>query len=303
MENRRFTIFLIFSLILHFIILFIVKMEPVKVEKQKSMTVIDLLDRKKKDIKAPVKKPKSDLLAEKDIDLKKKNQTKNRKKNQQSGSSKKAVPVHPIIKKDKSVKKPKGKPEEKVVKKKIPVKKRKVTDKIAIKPEKKKEKPKTDNQTVEKDKFIPPQIKKQFPKSLADLNTSGVINDIANRLPSYEAEGSDYINLQAVGFKYASYFSKFRKHVENNWNYPRKAAMRGEQGSVVVRFSILKDGTITDVNTVGGSGYPDLDREVMRLLSTIKGFPLPKTWEKDRIKIEGKFLYQLYRGGIRGSFE
>lgn len=290
MDNRRFTLFLILSLIIHFVVLFVIKMEPVEPKKKRTTTVIDLLDKKK--IKTPpkTKPPKSELLAEKDIDLKKKTEPKKTIPQKSQTEKKVVIPTPPVIKKEVVKKTPPKNPKKKVVKDKIPVKKEDVKKKKDTRPEK----------VVEKEEIEPP--KKQI-RSLADLNTRDVVDTFTTEKPVTRNEGDDTVNLQAVGFKYASYFSKFRRHVENNWNYPRQSAMRGEQGSVMVRFSILKDGTITDVNTIGSSGYPDLDREVLRLLNTIKGFPLPKSWQKDRLKIEGKFLYQLYGNGIRGSFE
>jgi protein TonB len=286
MENKRFTIFLIVSLIIHAIAFYVIRLEKVQPKKKRDLTVIDLIDKKKDKIKTAKKKPKSSILAKKDIDLKKKSKEPN--KNKKPKAKKQVVlPSKPAVKKQVPVKK---EPKKKVAKKEPP---KKDVEKALSKKKEVEKKPQK-----EVKKYVPPQ--KKQPKSLADLNTKGIVKDFAEKEePIASNEGDDYIDLQAVEFKYASYFNKLKEKIRRNWNYPRSSAMRGEQGTVVVQFSILKSGEITDVNVVGSSGYPALDREVRRVLNTIRAFPLPQSYNKDRIKIRANFQYILYGNGFR----
>ena len=305
------------------------KFEPFKnIKKSKeNYTVVDLIDKNIKSKKVK-KKPKTKFLAEKNINLKKKTEknidTKKPptiKKTVQPKIKKSPVKIEhkPLEKKivekneikkehvkekripDKKVVKKKNK--QKVVKKGIALKKE-VKKKIVKKELKNKRKQVVKNKTVENQKQVKPEKEsKKLPKSIADLNTKDVVEGFSERDLVKRDKGDDVIDLQAVEYKYASYFSKFKRLIEQNWNYPRPAAMRGQQGSVRVNFSILADGTITDVKFLNSSGYPLLDREVRRLLTEIKGFPLPKSWHKDRIKIVGNFIYHLYGDYITGGFE
>ena len=317
MNNKTVVIFFIISILIHTYVLFFMKFEPFKdiKKKQEKYTVVDLIEKKIKQ-KPVKKKPKTKLLAEKDIDLKKKSEKKVDTKKPPTIKK----PVQPKIEKPtvKTEQKPvekktivKKETEKKVVKEKVNKKevglKKKVEKKekpVKKKPIKKAEKKIVKKKEAEVKKQVKPfKESKKLPKSLADLNTKDIIEGFSKEDAVKSDKGDDVIDLQAVEYKYASYFSKFKRLVENNWNYPRPAAMRGQQGSVRVSFSILKDGTITDLKFLNSSGYPLLDREVKRLLTEMKAYPLPKSWKKDRIKIEGNFIYKLYGGYILGRFE
>ncbi len=301
MDNKRILIFFIISILIHSYFLFIMKFEPFKEikKKQENLTIVDLIDKKKS--KKPVKnKPKSNLLAEKDIDLKKKTQ-KNKTDTKKPPTIKKFQPPKTEKKQVKIKQQPKE--NNKIVQEKKEIKKTIQKKEKALIKKKEPKKEKTEETKTVKKEIKPEKPTKNLPKSLSDLNTENIIEGFSKEDNMKSDEGDDVINLQAVGFKYASYFSKFKRLIENNWNYPRPAALRGEEGSVRVRFSILKDGTITDIKFLNSSGYPQLDREVKRVLTEIKGYPLPESWKKDRIKIEGNFVYQLYGGYVRGHFE
>jgi protein TonB len=314
MNNKIVTIFFLISVIIHAYFLFFIKFEPFKniAEKKEKYTVIDLIDKKKYQ-KPAIKKPKSNLLAKKDINLKKKTET--QKKDTKKPPTKKKTS---ISKPDKIPVKIQQKPEQKIIEKNKKETKEKVEEKNNKKiPERKLEKSlektkpikkekvveKKENRIKEKKEVAPAKKNSNLPKSISDLDTEDIIEGFSKDDVIKSDKGDDVINLQAVGYKYISYFSKFKKLIENNWNYPRSSIMRGEQGSVRVKFSILKDGTITDIKFLNSSGYPQLDREVKRVLSEIKSYPLPKSWNKDRIKIEGNFIYELYGGYVKGRFE
>jgi protein TonB len=69
--------------------------------------------------------------------------------------------------------------------------------------------------------------------------------------------------------------------------------MRGEAWIVRVSFSIMKDGRLTNVVMVESSGYPALDREVMRTLKTMPPTPLPDSFGLNVMHINGYFIYSL----------
>jgi len=82
------------------------------------------------------------------------------------------------------------------------------------------------------------------------------------------------------------------------WRYPEESAMNGEQGVVRIKFSILKDGTITNINIISSSGYSRLDQEAVNALKTMGQVPLPDAFGLNILNVDGYFIYSLGGGGI-----
>ena len=57
-------------------------------------------------------------------------------------------------------------------------------------------------------------------------------------------------------------------YINNNLQYPEKAAENGVQGRVTVKFIVEKDGSISNVE-VNRSVDPDLDNEAMRVIKNM----------------------------------
>lgn len=126
-------------------------------------------------------------------------------------------------------------------------------------------------------------------KSIFD--TKEITDRIANR-KTVQPAGEDTASYNVFQERYASYFSKFRRRVYQLWEYPQAAAARGEKGTVSVTFSILKDGSVVNIKMTQSSGYPELDREVMRVLKNIGKIPLPESYNLDQLNVdEAYFIY------------
>ena len=63
------------------------------------------------------------------------------------------------------------------------------------------------------------------------------------------------------------------KHLQEYKRYPGAAQARGEQGVVVLGFSVNRDGHVLTHRIVRSSGYAELDREVMEMIERAQ--PLP----------------------------
>ncbi|PLX66421.1 MAG: hypothetical protein C0602_12250 [Denitrovibrio sp.] len=109
-------------------------------------------------------------------------------------------------------------------------------------------------------------------------------------------DGEDYVSMQYVKLRYQSYFHKFARRLYQVWIYPSAAAMRGEQGTVRISFSISKDGMISGIRVVQSSGYPDLDREAVTALKKTAGVPLPESYELNFLKVDAFFKYVMNEG-------
>jgi len=57
--------------------------------------------------------------------------------------------------------------------------------------------------------------------------------------------------------------------------YPQLAQQRGEQGTVLLRFTVTRDGRVLTVSLVQSSGSPVLDRAALRLLRDARLPPFP----------------------------
>ncbi|HTP90815.1 MAG TPA: energy transducer TonB [Xanthobacteraceae bacterium] len=63
------------------------------------------------------------------------------------------------------------------------------------------------------------------------------------------------------------------KRLQQFKNYPSAARSRGEQGVVLLAFSIDRDGHVVARHIINSSGYADLDQEVMTMVERAQ--PLP----------------------------
>jgi periplasmic protein TonB len=70
-----------------------------------------------------------------------------------------------------------------------------------------------------------------------------------------------------------SWQSRLLKHLQEFKSYPRAARRRNEQGVVLLAFSVDRDGHVVSHHIVRGSGYPDLDAEVMALVERAQPMP------------------------------
>jgi TonB family protein len=77
---------------------------------------------------------------------------------------------------------------------------------------------------------------------------------------------------------YDRYLQAVRDKVDPLWEFPRELAVRMEQGDVLVGFTIRKNGTVTDVRVLKGSGFDKFDKNVLAAIKRAAPFgPLPET--------------------------
>ncbi|UOD34189.1 energy transducer TonB [Deferribacteraceae bacterium V6Fe1] len=289
MENRRIIIFVIVSAIIHFLVFKYTVFEKPEKPKEK-LTYVDIID-KKPEVKPEKPAEKPNILSDRDMHLNKKTENLNEK----PPVEEKKIIRPLIVQKEKPVIMDK-KPEEK-----------KLTEKKVLQEDNVKEKivePNKSNIEIieEKQKSVEqnePNIldNKTLAKNI--LNPSEIINDIANYSLGSSKEGEDTVNFNSMKFKYASYFYKFKKNLYNVWTYPSQSILKGEEGTVRIKFSILKDGTITNIQVVSSSGYPDLDKAAVNALNTMGKVPLSDSFSLKVLNVDGYFNYQL---GFRGIY-
>lgn len=159
--------------------------------------------------------------------------------------------------------------------------------------------------------IVPPRVQNKQEQSTLEQETTSehklnlydhkdIIDRIANAKKE-QPKGEDSASYNVFEERYASYFAKFSRRIYQLWEYPTASIQRGETGVVKLSFSILKDGSIVNIRMLETSGYPNLDREVMRVIKNMGKVPLPESYELNQLNVEeAYFIYSI--GGGYGRF-
>jgi protein TonB len=138
------------------------------------------------------------------------------------------------------------------------------------------------------------------PKGPLPFLTQADIDEYARRGMPQRAPGDDSVTLDTDEFKFMSYNRWLKLKVESILQYPELAAVSGIQGTLYIKFDILKDGTLGDLELLKSSGYRILDDEALRAIRASAPFqPLPDNWHMDRYSIRAAVLFYLNGAYIR----
>jgi protein TonB len=114
------------------------------------------------------------------------------------------------------------------------------------------------------------------------------------------APGDDSVTLDTDEFKFISYNRWLKIKIESVLKYPELAAASGYQGTLYIKFDIMKDGSLGAIEVLKSSGYKILDDEALRSIRSSAPFqPLPDDWNMDRFSIRAAVIFYLGVGYIR----
>ena len=194
---------------------------------------------------------------------------------------------------------PKPKPKKKTVQKKVEkkptkVKKQPPRTKVASKSSEKSPSP-GPPPGVSRENKAPAPTPAPSPKSLfPSAETLHQIERKFSHTYPKDVEKGDVISLNTKDFRYISYFTHIKRKIELVWEYPRRAAAMGQEGSLLLRFTILKDGRLGGIKLLQSSGYRLLDQEAIRAVREAAPFnPIPDRLHKNRLNIMATFNYSL----------
>jgi protein TonB len=126
------------------------------------------------------------------------------------------------------------------------------------------------------------------------------IEELARKGMPEKKPGDDSVTLDTDEFKFISYNRWLKIKVESVLRYPELAAMSGYQGTLYIKFDILKDGTLSNLELLKSSGYKILDDEALRAIRASAPFqPLPDDWHMERYSIRAAVLFYLNEAYIR----
>jgi protein TonB len=90
------------------------------------------------------------------------------------------------------------------------------------------------------------------------------------------------------------YLQSLHQIIEEEKYYPRRARRSGHQGSVQLRFVLLQDGTIQDIQLLTTSGSSLLDDAAIDTLKKIKSFPpIPAALAQADMIVDLPLTYRL----------
>ena len=130
--------------------------------------------------------------------------------------------------------------------------------------------------------------------------TQNDIDDLARKGMPEKKPGDDSVTLDTDEFKFISYNRWLKIKVESVLKYPELAAVSGYQGTLYIKFDIMKDGSLGEVELLQSSGYKILDDEALRSIRAAAPFqPLPDEWGMERYSIRAAVIFYLGAGYIR----
>lgn len=90
------------------------------------------------------------------------------------------------------------------------------------------------------------------------------------------------------------YFGQLSAWIDANKSYPVECRKDKEQGAVIVKFTIARDGRLLDAAVKTGSGYERLDRAALDTLARAAPFPpIPDFIDRDTLSISVPIEYSL----------
>ena len=113
----------------------------------------------------------------------------------------------------------------------------------------------------------------------------------------YEREGgfvdSGPLSFDTQGYDWGAYAADMLRKIKRNWDVPTLAHY-GVKGRLVVRFFILKDGTVDAERILASSGIPPYDNAAFQAIARSSRFrPLPADLGKDREGVTITFFYNM----------
>jgi protein TonB len=111
-----------------------------------------------------------------------------------------------------------------------------------------------------------------------------------------DVDTGDAVWLDTETDQLFSFFQRFKDGIYRVWNYPPRAAERGEEGVCLLKITMRRDGTVQEVRLVESSGFPLLDNEALAAVRRAAPYgALPRSYAEDELNIFAFFRYNLVR--------
>ena len=133
--------------------------------------------------------------------------------------------------------------------------------------------------------------------SASSRSGSGAGDDGGDSGAGYDREGgfvdSGALSFDTQGYDWGAYAAEMLRKIKRNWDVPMLAHY-GVKGRLVIRFFILKDGTVDAERIVLSSQKPPYDNAAFQAIARSSRFrPLPNDLGKEREGVTITFFYNI----------
>lgn len=144
----------------------------------------------------------------------------------------------------------------------------------------------------------PPPLESVRPENLGRAGSSGTGGEgLGDSGAGYEHEGgfvdSGPLSFDTKGYDWGAYAAEMLRKIRRNWDVPTLARY-GVKGRLVIRFFILRDGTVDAERIVASSRIPPYDNAAFQAIARSSRFkPLPDDLGEDREGVTITFYYNI----------
>jgi len=134
------------------------------------------------------------------------------------------------------------------------------------------------------------------PESRAVQSVASTLSESATSVSTLVAVPSGTRPGSAAASQQDDYLAEVSAKINANKRYPRKARRRGEEGTVVVRVVIERDGRFSELEVATSSGSERLDGAALAALHKAAPFrPIPPSLGRSRWAIDVPIVFHLRR--------
>ncbi len=122
-------------------------------------------------------------------------------------------------------------------------------------------------------------------------------DDLSYRNVDFSAEELGGVTLNTYAWDFAPYLLEMKRRIRQNI-YPPPAFTRLGiiSGETVLRFRVLPDGQMTNLEVLGYTGHPSLkETSVIAVKNSAPFKPLPKGFPEDYLELTWTFIYSVTR--------
>lgn len=125
-------------------------------------------------------------------------------------------------------------------------------------------------------------------------NASSSLSDNAQEVGELPTDAKQTLSVAERELMERTYGDVLRAYLDRAKDYPRQARQRRQQGTVTVRFTVDRQGQVSNVRILESSGHRLLDNEVEDLLRRAAPLPgIPEGLPEDRMEIELPMSFSL----------
>jgi TonB family protein len=108
-----------------------------------------------------------------------------------------------------------------------------------------------------------------------------------------KAQSGNTVSLETSDPKYRPYFQVLRKEITGHWEEPALAASEPSKGSLLMEFTLEREGELRVASVVRSSGVRGLDFAAVEAVKKAAPFdPFPKKIKEKELTIRALFVYE-----------